>query len=243
MVDAFSYGKVSNCDGYFLTHYHSDHYGGLRGSWSHGPIYCSQVTANLVKQELGVNRTCVHPLPMNELYPIPGSNVTVALIDANHCPGSVLFLFIIQHSDGRKTRHLHTGDFRASPRMCLHPLIRQPENGSIHSLYLDTTYLNPQYAFPAQEECIKAVCDLVKKELELGKTIEIRKPSLLENWITKPTPPTPKEPTQPESDPMNVFQLMMNPNKSATKSRVLIVVGTYTIGKERVFFSKFKDNC
>lgn len=243
MVDAFSYGKVSNCDGYFLTHYHSDHYGGLRGSWSQGPIYCSQVTANLVKQELGVNRTYVHPLPMNELYPIPGSNVTVALIDANHCPGSVLFLFIIQHSDGRKTRHLHTGDFRASPRMCLHPLIRQSENGPIHSLYLDTTYLNPQYAFPAQEECIKAVCDLVKEELEPGNTTEIRMPSLLENWITEPTLPTPKELIQSESDPMNVFQLMMSPNKSTTKPRVLIVVGTYTIGKERVFFSKLKYSC
>lgn len=253
VVDAFSYGKISNCDGYFLTHYHSDHYGGLRGSWSHGPIYCSQVTANLVKQELGVNRTYVRPLPMNELCPIPGSNVTVALIDANHCPGSVLFLFIIQHSDGRKSRHLHTGDFRASPRMCLHPLIRQPENGPIHCLYLDTTYLNPQYAFPAQEECIKAVCDLVEQELELSNNMAVeakKKPSLLENWISKstPSPPAPaavveppNEPENAETDPMtvkNVFKLMMSPtNKTTNKSRVLIVVGTYTIGKERVFFN------
>ncbi|OAD03492.1 hypothetical protein MUCCIDRAFT_13087, partial [Mucor lusitanicus CBS 277.49] len=176
-VDAFNYGKIPDCDGYFLTHYHADHYGGLRANWSHGPIYCSQVTANLVKQELRVDSRYVHPLPMDQLYPIPGSNVQVALIDANHCPGSVLFLFVVD-----KKRHLHTGDFRAAPRMCLHPLIKQPENPPISCLYLDTTYLSPQYAFPAQEECIQAVCN-------------------------------------------------------ATTSRVLIVVGTYTIGKERVFIN------
>ncbi|KAI7877093.1 DNA repair metallo-beta-lactamase-domain-containing protein [Mucor mucedo] len=220
-VDAFNFGKISDCDGYFLTHYHSDHYGGLKSKWSHGPIYCSQVTANLVKQELGVDRRYVHPLPMNELYPIPGSNVTIALIDANHCPGSVLFLFIVKMPDGSQVRHLHTGDFRASPRMCLHPLIRQPDNPPINCLYLDTTYLNPQYAFPAQEECIHAVCELVKRELNPEKEIETKKASLLDNWIKK-TP-----------DPMN----LLNPSSTPNKSRVLIVVGTYTIGKERVFFN------
>lgn len=221
-MDAFNFGKIADCDGYFLTHYHSDHYGGLKSKWSHGPIYCSQVTANLVKQELGVDRRYVHPLPMNELYPIPNSNVTIALIDANHCPGSVLFLFIVQMPDGTQVRHLHTGDFRASPRMCLHPLLCQPDNPPINCLYLDTTYLNPQYAFPAQEECINAVCELVEQELNPEKELGIKKASLLDNWIKK-TP-----------DPMNLLKPSTTPNKS----RVLIVVGTYTIGKERVFFSK-----
>ncbi|CAO3627839.1 unnamed protein product [Mucor fragilis] len=227
-VDAFNYGKIPDCDGYFLTHYHADHYGGLRANWSHGPIYCSQVTANLVKQELRVDSRYVHPLPMDQLYPIPGSNVQVALIDANHCPGSVLFLFVAD-----KKRHLHTGDFRAAPRMCLHPLIRQPENPPISCLYLDTTYLSPQYAFPAQEECIQAVCNVVKKEL----APEIKKPSLLESWISIKRPALKEE--QP-NDPMttkNAFKLMMNQNNKATASRVLIVVGTYTIGKERVFIN------
>ncbi|OBZ82691.1 DNA cross-link repair protein pso2/snm1 [Choanephora cucurbitarum] len=205
-VDAFKYGQIPDCDGYFLTHYHSDHYGGLRASWSHGTIYCSQVTANLVKQELRVNPQYVHALPMNELVSIPGSNIAVALIDANHCPGSVLFLFIIDN----KIRHLHTGDFRAAPRMCLHPMIRQPENPPIHSLYLDTTYLNPQYAFPAQEECIEAACNVVAAELEND---ENKTPSLLQRWVNISSKATPK------------------------KTRMLVVVGTYTIGKERVFIN------
>ncbi|KAI8362789.1 beta-lactamase-like protein, partial [Blakeslea trispora] len=201
-VDAFKYGQIPDCDGYFLTHYHSDHYGGLRASWSHGPIYCSQVTANLVKQELRVDPQYVHALPMNELVPIPGSNTAVALIDANHCPGSVLFLFVIDN----KIRHLHTGDFRASPRMCLHPLICQPDNPPIHSLYLDTTYLNPQYAFPAQEECIEAACNAVTAEIDSNNS---RVPSFLQKWVN------------------------INPKAKPEKARMLIVVGTYTIGKER----------
>lgn len=185
------------------------------------------MTANLVKQELRVDSRYVHPLPMDQLYPIPGSNVQVALIDANHCPGSVLFLFVVD-----KKRHLHTGDFRAAPRMCLHPLIKQPENPPISCLYLDTTYLSPQYAFPAQEECIEAVCDVVKKEL----TPKVKKPSLLESWISIKRPVV----TQVK-DPMinnDALKLMMNRNNKATTSRVLIVVGSYTIGKERVFISK-----
>jgi hypothetical protein len=243
VVDAFSYGSISDCDGYFLTHYHSDHFGGLRSGWSHGPIYCSKITANLVKQELNVNSRYIHALPMNELYPIPNSNVTVALIDANHCPGSVLFLFIVERLNGIKVRHLHTGDFRAAPRMCLHPLIKQPENPPINCLYLDTTYLSPQYAFPAQEECIQAVCELVSAEL--SATTSKRQPSLLEKWIRPISTSSSSTLTGSANDRTttnNVFQQMMNRGKQAlcsSKPKMLILVGTYTIGKERVFISEW----
>ncbi|KAG1467818.1 hypothetical protein G6F56_004197 [Rhizopus delemar] len=215
VVDAFNCGEISDCDGYFLSHFHSDHYGGLRASWTHGTIYCSKVTANLVKQELRVDSRYIHVLPMNELYPIPQSNVKVALIDANHCPGSVLFLFVVERPDKTVVRHLHTGDFRASPRMCLHPLLRQPENPPIQCLYLDTTYLKPQYAFPAQEECIQAVCEAVEKEVCIEK-----KKSTLNGWLSQTG--------------SNAFNRIMQPKP---KKQTLVVVGTYTVGKERVFFN------
>ncbi|KAI0772235.1 hypothetical protein BC629DRAFT_1715711 [Irpex lacteus] len=59
------------------------------------------------------SRDLLKPLPLNTPYRHELSNdnwITITLIDANHCPGSVMFL--IEGSEGAV---LHTGDFRAEP--------------------------------------------------------------------------------------------------------------------------------
>ena len=225
VVDAFSYGKIENCEGYFLSHYHSDHYHGLSSSWKHGTIYCSKITANFLRQELDIDRKYIVALPMDQDYAL-NSFVNVCLIDANHCPGSVLFLFKVFRSDGSTVRHLHTGDFRANPRMCLHPLIRQPENDILDTLYLDTTYLNGQYSFPAQEEVIKAACDLAERCVS-GEQSKSRS-KWLYGWLGK---------IDRGNESVSNLDDNMSTNSvtKKTNSKVLIIVGTYSIGKEKLF--------
>ncbi|EGU12908.1 putative DNA repair protein Pso2/Snm1 [Rhodotorula toruloides ATCC 204091] len=132
-VDAFKYGKIDGCKAYFLSHAHSDHYQNLNSSWSHGEIYASQTTINLIKLKLKLKDEYLFPLPMDKTVKVHGIDVT--LIDANHCPGSVLFLFEGPHTDpkspfsktpNRIFRYLHCGDFRASPQHILHPSMSYP---------------------------------------------------------------------------------------------------------------------
>jgi DNA cross-link repair 1A protein len=84
VVDAFSYGKVENCNAYFLSHYHYDHFIGLNKHFAN-QMYCSIETAQLVIKHLGVNPKYVQSLPLNKFIPVEGSEqqVDVALIDAN----------------------------------------------------------------------------------------------------------------------------------------------------------------
>ncbi|KAI7825144.1 beta-lactamase-like protein, partial [Gamsiella multidivaricata] len=205
-VDAFCYGAVEGCDAYFLSHFHSDHYGGLTSTWDHGPIYCSSITANLVISRLGVDSKYVNRLPM--CVPTAVNGVTVRLMDANHCPGSVLFVFDLENP---RRRYLHTGDFRACPEMCVDPILRQPQNIPIDILYLDTTYSNPRYTFPSQELVIRETANLVCRELGINNDAAI---------------------TAPTSQSIKAKQRWQEP---MDRSKVVICVGTYLIGKERVF--------
>ncbi|XP_066211495.1 DNA cross-link repair 1A protein [Saccopteryx leptura] len=143
-VDAFQYGLVEGCTAYFLTHFHSDHYAGLSKHFTF-PIYCSEITGNLLKSKLHVQEQYIHPLPMDTECIVNG--VSVVLLDANHCPGSVMILFKLPN--GKVL--LHTGDFRADPSMERSLLAGQ----KVHTLYLDTTYCSPEYCFPSQREVIQ----------------------------------------------------------------------------------------
>uniref|UniRef100_A0A1I8J341 DRMBL domain-containing protein n=1 Tax=Macrostomum lignano TaxID=282301 RepID=A0A1I8J341_9PLAT len=66
-VDAFNYGAQSRCRGYFLSHFHSDHYIGL-GRKFDGQLLASQPTAELVRLRLGVRPASVRPLEMQILH-------------------------------------------------------------------------------------------------------------------------------------------------------------------------------
>lgn len=144
VVDAFQYGQIEGISAYFLTHFHSDHYGGLNKQWSF-PIYCNKITGNLVKSKLKVPEQYVHVLPMNTEVTVEG--IKVILLEANHCPGAAMLLFFL--ADGQIV--LHTGDFRADPSMETYPELL---GSRVQTVYLDTTYCSPEYTFPKQHEVI-----------------------------------------------------------------------------------------
>ncbi|RDB23954.1 DNA cross-link repair protein pso2/snm1 [Hypsizygus marmoreus] len=219
-VDAFRYGTIPGVNAYFLTHAHSDHYTNLAANWQSGPIYCSEATANLIIHMLSVDPKWVHPLPMDAPTVIPNTGgVRVTLIEANHCPGSCLFFF-----DGPQTvnagdsafkspfvgstkafKYLHCGDFRASPQHVLHPAIKGKR---IDHVYLDTTYLDPKYMFPPQPLVISACAELARR-LVSGQSVN-------------------------EQNAMNTWVNGNSTGKKTKPENILVVVGTYSIGKERI---------
>jgi len=262
-VDAFRYGGVQGCNAYFLSHFHSDHYIGLTSTWSHGPIYCSRVTANLVRQQLRVDPQYVVDLEWETKTEVPGTRgVFVTMIPANHCPGSSLYLFEKVIPTGpqksRTQRVLHCGDFRACPAHVEHPLLKpdvidavtgKTRHQKIDVCYLDTTYLNPKYAFPSQEDVIQACADMcvslnkvrpdetdgweTMKRERAGAAMAkfVRKDSKEEspkdnsNAITSTTTPFTNAKTQPHA---------LTDAFEANRGPLLVVVGTYSIGKERI---------
>eukprot|EP01041_Mallomonas_annulata_P004781 gene4781-9512_t len=178
VVDGFQFSSPGLSQTYFLTHFHSDHYGGLNKRFDAGQIFCSPATAALVRLRLGVqgNATVV-PLEMETRHSIsvPGGSFQVQLMDANHCPGAVVLLFTFK--DGKQV--LHTGDFRWS-----RALLKSSQSwkdlaasgGDMSSVstrsplvvYLDTTYCDTKYDFPPQDTALQAVVQCVREELSKG---------------------------------------------------------------------------
>ncbi|KAL0908424.1 hypothetical protein M5K25_022918 [Dendrobium thyrsiflorum] len=179
-VDAIRYLR-GDCSHWFLTHFHMDHYQGLTKNFCYGKVYCSKITAHLVNLKIGVPWDRIQILPINEKITIAGVNLTC--LDANHCPGSIIILFEPSNNKARfLLAILHTGDFRFSSEMASSTVL---QSSHIHTLILDTTYCNPQYDFPKQEEVIQFVIDAIQAE--------------------------------------------------AFNPKTLFLIGTYTIGKERLF--------
>jgi DNA cross-link repair 1A protein len=77
--------------------------------------------------------------------------------------------------------------------------------GRLDVVYLDTTYLNSKYTFPPQETILDQVGDLCRR-LQSGHVKRNHGQSILLKWMGK-----------------------------QVEEKMLFVVGTYTIGKERVF--------
>ncbi|XP_052208602.1 uncharacterized protein LOC127812256 isoform X2 [Diospyros lotus] len=155
-VDQWSGGSQA----YFLTHLHADHTVGLSPTWKQGPLFCSRTTAKLFPVKFpGFNLSLLRVLEIGHWHslslasPSTGSDTTlqVMAIDADHCPGAVMYLFY-----GEFGCMLYTGDF------CWETTSKRAQIGKsmllnaiglkkVDILYLDNTYCNPSYCFPSRE--------------------------------------------------------------------------------------------
>ncbi|KAK5632919.1 hypothetical protein RRF57_008633 [Xylaria bambusicola] len=246
-VDAFRYGAVQGCNAYFLSHFHSDHYIGLTANWTHGPIYCSKVTGSLIKNQLRTASKYIKELEFEETVEVPGTEgVTVTMLPANHCPGSSLFLFekkIGKSSNPRTQRILHCGDFRACPAHVAHPLLKPDlvdtvsgkiKQQKIDICYLDTTYLNPRYSFPPQTDVIEACADFCKAlSGDLSTADEAFNRLKREKGST-----TVNSFFSKENGDATLIAIKSEDSDDKTRSdpknRLLVICGTYSIGKERI---------
>jgi len=94
-----------------------DHLKGLSNQWVQGKIYCSYISKLLIVDRFPALKDFVIDLELDEEHWIyidaeKKEGVSVVLMDANHCPGAVMFLF-----KGRMGTVLHTGDFRYHEKM------------------------------------------------------------------------------------------------------------------------------
>lgn len=111
--------------------------------------------ARLVRTFIPIDEQYIHELELNK--PIKVDDIEITALDANHCPGAVMFLFKFPQTN---KCILHTGDFRAWHGMESEPVFW---NNDIHTLYLDTTYISNNYAFCTQYESIDKAKNLIDK--------------------------------------------------------------------------------
>ncbi|XP_032622473.1 5' exonuclease Apollo isoform X1 [Chelonoidis abingdonii] len=178
-VDFWSIRKASHARLFFLSHMHSDHTVGLSSTW-HRPIYCSPLTGRILHHRLKVAERWIWPLEVGQSHLVALDEVgkrtmTVTLIDANHCPGSVMFLF-----EGPFGVILYTGDFRYTPTMLQEPALRNRKR--IDVLYLDNTNCDPLGDLPSRQQATEQIKELIRAhpdyEVKIG-VYSLGKESLL----------------------------------------------------------------
>lgn len=164
-VDCFDENNY-NSSVYFLSHCHSDHMRGLSNNVFQTNLverenvflYASEVSVEILKRTFPTVTSKLKALSVNgsaHLIPLSKNSefISVTLIPAGHCPGSVMFLF-----ESKDRTILYTGDYRICPSDYDKFNAFKDQNGKIkriHTLYLDTTFFHDNYPqFPKRGDSL-----------------------------------------------------------------------------------------
>lgn len=154
---------------YFLSHAHADHTVGLRDGWNGGTVFCSEITKRLIELQFRNVGERFIALPMNESVPFgvdeDGKHVNVTLLDANHCPGAVMFLF-----EGAFGKVLHTGDFRYSAQMIRSLTSRLGPHSYLDLAFVDNTYALVEREILTREDTVSEIIRIIKTSRKENET-------------------------------------------------------------------------
>jgi len=180
-------GGMTAADQFFLSHCHTDHMVGLdelgrylrrkaKGSRINNKLYCSSISKAFMKDRFKIPEKAIVELMPNQpktvhVYDKSDHSmyyIKITAFGANHCPGSLMFLYERLNSEGEIIKRiLYTGDFRydsdapLTELKALHDRLSQPL--IIDEMYLDTTFCSEQYeSFPTRREAEEKIweqCD------------------------------------------------------------------------------------
>lgn len=161
-VDCFTKPCIAGA-AYFLTHFHADHMAGLCEGWAHGLLYCSVVTARLLIEVKKVSCKVIRKQPIDRPFelvdPLTHVQVTATLVDADHCPGSVMVIL-----EGCPEGALvHTGDFRFYEGLaCNEALKRVAESRQCSRVYMDYSWAHEAFEeLPVKSDSVAQLLDLI----------------------------------------------------------------------------------
>lgn len=149
---------------YFLSHCHTDHMVGIEGlvTLERAKLVVSAMTKSILGSLYPDLTPLLHVIEIGneaQFSLASGENILCTALPAGHCPGSVMFYF-----QSEQTNVLYTGDFRWKASDLKQLKILETVKEDLQAIYVDSTFLLPEFQeFPQQKESVAAVVTVVKE--------------------------------------------------------------------------------
>ncbi|XP_059486533.1 uncharacterized protein LOC132203088 isoform X2 [Neocloeon triangulifer] len=197
-VDCFRKENLQRCDLFFLSNYHKEDFQRFCGQavnrsrqYYVSPtktLYCSLRTEQMIMNVMGsvsfsgfkievfdIDQTLKIPLPN-------GRELKVTAIDANHCMGSIMFLF-----ETEQKIVLYTSDFRCTTDQVQQIKALRNLDGSYKSLdtlYVDCSFLEHHYfEYPTVDNLARVLIEKIEKFENPNEKVHIHSNELIKETL------------------------------------------------------------